>query len=871
MWPWTGICNLDFEKLSEIRGVDISVTLLPMKLSTTLPETTLAVPMVAAFSLLSAASLFSQSAILDPVGVEFFESKIRPMLAEHCYKCHSQDSEKVKGGLLLDTREASLRGGDTGAAVVPGDLGKSLLITAISYHDDSLQMPPKYQLEDSVIEDFRKWIEMGAPDPREPEDSDKITSTIDIAAGREFWAYRKPEQRKVPEFPAESWPVTDIDSFIYSALREAKLEPVADADPATLLRRLYFDIIGLPPKPAQVEAFIKSCAEDQPAAVAAVVDELLDSPQFGERWGRHWLDIARYAESNGRDANIVFYPQAWRYRDYVINSFNDDKPYDIFLCEQIAGDQMTSPDNQRRAEQIIGTGFLAIGPKNLNAKSEEQFRADLVDEQIDTLGKAMLGTTISCARCHDHKFDPIPQSDYYSMAGIFQSSDTKFGTYSSVQNRHASELIQLPIQESEFAFKPLSPAEMQAKENKLRIARESINEIKGELFRARQSGKEGPDPTQRRKLLQLNHLITMLETELKTYDKAGNPIALAMGVADSETISDAKFLVRGEVGLAKNTVPRGFLQVLSGEEAMKPLSDEVSGRLELAQWIASPENPLAARVMVNRVWMHLMGNGIVTSVDNFGATGNRPSHPELLDHLALQFINCGWSVKHLIREIVLSRTYQLSSDFDNAAFNIDPDNALHWRANRRRLDAESLRDSILAISGNLDLEPPYGSVITEQSLNLRSGGSADILGFEAKSPHRSVYLPIVRNQVPASLSIFDFADPSMSVGKRETTTVPSQALFLMNSDFVLKQSEAMAQRLIDHENLNHGEEVTTAFYHVYGRPPSEEEMRKANIYFKMFLEMKRQEPRRDRDADYHDALSTFCQSLFASADFLYLK
>ncbi|MEM7011894.1 MAG: PSD1 and planctomycete cytochrome C domain-containing protein [Verrucomicrobiota bacterium] len=794
----------------------------------------------------------------------FFETKIRPALVKHCYECHSQESEKAKGGLLLDTRDAILRGGDTGAALVPGDPDKSLMIAAIAYEDSSLEMPPKYKLEDAVIADFRKWIEMGAPEPRESNATGFITSVIDIEAGREFWAYKKPQQANVPQFPAGSWPVTDIDRYIYKGLREANLEPVADADPATLLRRLHYDLIGLPPSPEQVVAFTKSYAKDKAAAVAAAVDELLASPQFGERWGRHWLDIARYAETNGKDVNVVFYPEAWRYRDYVIKSFNEDKPYDVFLTEQIAGDLMPAKSDEDWAENLVGTGFLALGSKQLNLKSEKQFRYDLVDEQIQTLGKAMLGTSISCARCHDHKFDPIPQSDYYAMAGIFLSSNTWYGTYSSVQNRHATKLIELPVQDSEHAFEPLSAEGLEDKRTQLSRARQRMRELV-------QARNQNPGQVDRQQLLRLNHVITMLETELNTYDANGNPIALAMGVTDSDNISDSAFLVRGEVALAKDSVPRGFLQVLSDEEAIEPLAEDSSGRLELARWIASPENPLTARVMVNRVWMHLMGDGIVTSVDNFGATGSKPSHPELLDHLALQFVAEDWSVKKLIREIVLSRTYQLSSTFESTAFTTDPENALRWRADKRRLDAESLRDSLLAISGALELEPPYGSVIAVQSRNLFSGGTADIYGFEFTSPHRSVYLPIVRKQVPDSLDIFDFADPSTSVGKRETTTVPSQALFLMNSDFVRDQAEAMAHRLIDNEDIEKRHQGVAAFYFVYGRPPSKDETRKSSAFFVKSMEFASQEVGDDRDAAYREALTNFCHALLTSADFLYIN
>ena len=806
----------------------------------------------------------------DAAGIEFFESKIRPALAEHCYKCHSQDAKKVKGGLLLDTRDAGLHGGDSGAAIVPGKLDDSLLITAISYDDSSLEMPPKYKLEEDVIADFREWIEMGAPDPRTSDDNEgeAITSTINVGEGRKFWAYQHPQQPAVPQFPGDAWPRTDIDQFIYEGLQSAKLEPVADADPKSLLRRLFFDIIGLPPRPQQVDAFSKAYAENPQAAHEAIVDGLLASPQFGERWGRHWLDVARYSESNGKDVNVL-YPEAWRYRDYVISSFNDDKPYDVFLKEQLAGDQMSSPDKQERAQQVIATGFLAMGPKSLNAMSTRQFRFDLVDEQIETLGKAMLGTTISCARCHDHKFDPIPQSDYYAMAGIFLSSDTWFGTSRAVQNRHASELIELPVGDEEYAFRPLSTGELIDKEYQLHQARERLTELQAEAREARQAGEQDSAQNQRQRL-QLTNVIGVLQTELNTYDEDGKPIALAMGVTDSDNIFDAQILVRGEEEQAKGRVPRGFVQVLCDEDTSGPLPTDASGRLQLAQWIASPENPLTARVMVNRVWMHLMGSGIVASVDNFGATGQKPSHPELLDHLALQFIAEDWSVKKLIREMVLSRTYQLSSEFESTAFTTDPENALHWRAGKRRLDAEAMRDAILTVSGTLELEPPYGSVIAQQSRNLLGGRFADIEGIDTESPHRSVYLPIVRTQVPDSLELFDFADPSMVMGQRESTTIPSQALFLMNSEFVRAQSEAMARRLIENDDIKQGQKAVAAFYLVYGRPPSEEEMRKTGIFFKKFYEMAKQETDNEREAGYK-ALTNFCQSLFASAEFLYLN
>ena len=815
-------------------------------------------------ALLPATVTFAQN---DTSGHDFFESKIRPALVEHCYECHSQDAKKIKGGLLLDTRDASLHGGDSGAAVVPGKLNDSLLITAISYADSSLEMPPKYKLDDEVIADFRKWIEMGAPDPRESSDTEKITSSIDIEAGRNFWAYQLPEPSQAPDFPADAWPRSDIDRYLYAGLKQARLEPAPDADPATLLRRLYFDLIGLPPLPKQVDAFIKACEQDRPAAVAEVVDELLASPQFGERWGRHWLDVARYAESNGKDSNAL-YPEAWRYRDYVIDSFNADKPYDQFIIEQIAGDQMSSPDKHERAQQVIATGFLAIGPKSLNAMSSRQFRFDLVDEQIETLGKAILGTTVSCARCHDHKFDPIPQSDYYAMAGIFLSSDTWFGTSSAVQNRHASELIELPVSDDQHAFQPLSEYQLLEKEYQLIQARERIEEVRQEAREARQNGTDISAQAQRQ-ILQLTNIIGALRTELGNYDEDGKPIALSMGVTDADNIFDAQILVRGEEEQPRDRVPRGVVQVLHPADEAPVIPEDSSGRLELAQWMASEQNPLTARVMANRVWHHLMGKGIVSSVDNFGATGQEPSHPELLDHLALSFVDDGWSVKSLIRDIVTSRSYQISSTFDSTAFTVDPENKLHWRADKRRLDAESLRDSILAISGTLDLDAPYGSIVSQASRNLLGGRFTDTSALELENRNRSVYLPIIRTRVPDALELFDFADPSLVMGARETTTVPSQALYLMNSEFILQQSEQMARSLIQNEAIPKGQKGIAAFYRVYSRPPTAEEMSKASAFYQRFVELAKEGTDNPNEAAFK-ALTNFCQSLFSSADFLYV-
>jgi hypothetical protein len=807
--------------------------------------------------------------------IEFFESKIRPALVEHCYDCHSAGAEKIKGGLRLDTRESTLRGGDSGHAVVPGKPDESLLITAIRHEDSTMEMPPKYKLEADVIADFEKWIAMGAPDPRAGEPSgqaesmEKYSSTIDVEKGREFWAYQPPQISPLPPVSDPSWPRTDLDHHILANLDAAGIKPSPESDPRTLLRRLSFDLIGLPPATEQVERFVEAWGADSEVAWRAKVDELLDSPRFGERWGRHWLDVARYAESTGKEANAL-YPYAWRYRDYVIDAFNADKPYDQFIREQIAGDLLPHTSDAERAEQLVATGFLAIGTKSLNDRNNRQFRFDLVDEQIDTASRAVLGTTVACARCHDHKFDPIPMSDYYALAGIFLSSDTFFGTAQTAQSRHNTDLVTLPVADTSTPIEPLSLGDLIELQFQLEQRQKDIRDQTAQAAELRRSGDS--DGAQRITLgmLRIRSDIGLLESRIDRFDESGQPLALAMAMQDSAEPFDSQLLIRGEEDNATaERVPRGFVQVIhTGDE--EPIPADQSGRLQLAQWMTSPENPLTARVMANRVWHWLFGAGLVTSVDNFGSTGQTPSHPALLDHLAIGFVEKGWSVKELIREIVLSRTYRQSSDFNEAHFLKDPDNRLLWRATPRRLGAEQIRDSILAISGSLDTDRPVGSPVAKAGDGFVGRTVRDQASLTAESDHRSVYLPIVRDLVPESLELFDFADPSLMTGSRETTTVPSQALYLMNSDFILRNAGAMAERLTGELGLRGAALGQTAFQMTYSRPPTAEEARKTSAYFDRFLTTAKQTGMNEAEAR-RLALVTFCQSLLSSAEFRYLN
>ncbi len=845
--------------------------------------------------------------------LKFFETKIRPVLVQECYSCHSSKTGNAKGGLRLDSEQLTHLGGSSGPAVVPGDLSESLLYNAISYQDFS--MPPKAKLPQAVIDDFRTWIEMGAPDPRKTEIV-KLNSTItaeDIdEAKHNFWAYQKPVSPVVPKVANTSWPRSDIDRFVLAELEQASLVPAVDATPEKILRRLCFDLIGLPPSLEQIEYFNRHYAADPQKTIEYVVDRLLDMPQFGERWGRHWLDVARYAESNGREVNMTF-PHAWRYRDYVIDSFNHDKPYDRFLQEQLAGDLLSAKTDAEWTTNLVATGFLAIGPKSLSERNPVQFAADLADEQLDTVTRVVLGTSVACARCHDHKFDPIPQSDYYSLVGIFASTETYFGVPASpfgslggIQNRQPSNLIQLPVDDAN----PFDPSYSQEELDSM--SREII-ETRQSLAESRRSQRDGTtSQTAIQNLIRSQARMESLSSLIGSVDKNGRPLSFCMGVQDSSTPQDVRVLVRGEIESPANVAMRGVPQVLSNSPWT--VAANSSGRLELARWISSADHPLTARVMVNRVWQHTLGSGIVRSTEDFGSTGQPPTHPQLLDHLAIQFTRSGWSTKSLIRSIVTSRVYRMASTFDAEKFEQDPDNKLLWRANPRRLDAEAIRDSMLFVSGKIDLDRPRASEVAKVGYTaVRDGnlfnigqmmamsGNPDSVrdtaqqGFRRPSmidrmrrfagagmrgmygagagaservdmveaTYRSIYLPIVRDQLPRSLEVFDFAEPSMVIGTRESSNTPNQALYMMNNPFVLEASRNLATRVSEHAGLL-DEQIDQAFLFTFGRRPK---LTERDAVHQFAVEYGRDLPQREKNSA---TLVGICQSLLASAEFRYL-
>ncbi|KAF0180900.1 MAG: hypothetical protein FD161_618 [Limisphaerales bacterium] len=841
----------------------------------------------------------------SPEEVAFFESKIRPVLVEKCYKCHATgEGNKIKGGLALDTKEGIRKGGDGGPAVVPGDTKRSLLLEAIRYTKNDLQMPPEKdggKLSDAVIKDFERWIQTGAADPRTGGAVAK--KEYDGSKAKDHWAYQPPKKSPVPAVKNTAWPRTDIDRFVLASLESKDLAPVSDAGKLTLLRRVYFDLIGLPPTFDEVNAFLDDKSADP---FANVVDKLLASPQFGERWGRHWLDVARYAESTGKDVNTA-YPHAWRYRDYVIASFNADKPYDRFVREQVAGDLLPSGNDKQKAEQLVATGFLAIGSRGLNEQNPRQFHMDVADEQIDALSQAFLGTTIACARCHDHKFDPISQKDYYALAGIFTSTETRYGTTQGVQNRRPSELIELPKGANAPTLGRTMSSEERARQEK-QLA-EKRSELRDLFMPA--PGQKGKGPQQdndpRRTLDRLRLLAEtgQLESRLKQYDTAtGAEKALAMGVLDlpatrtSEgvatvrrfaegriggsrptefsAIGDASLYTRGDVSKPAELVARAFPVALTHSTPPR-IPTYASGRKELAEWLTTSMNPLTARVYVNRAWHWLLGQGIVDSPDNFGTTGGKPSNPALLDTLAVRFMENGWSTKKLVREIVLSHAYQLSSAHDERNHVADPENTLNWRMSPRRLDAECLRDAMLAVGGTLDLKPPLASVVlTMGDLPIDGPNRFGVSDAQlnADVTHRSVYLPIVRDRVPETLALFDFPEASLVSGSRETTSVPSQALFMLNSDFVADCAGDLARRVTGWKPsaaaadtaAQFRERVNVAYWLAFTRPPSGKETQAATDYFAKFTGGKPATP-----ALTAAAWTSYCRALFASAEFRHLN
>ncbi len=1091
----------------------------------------------------------SNAAVASEAGVEFFEKKVRPILVENCYKCHSEESGKRKGGLLLDRREGWHVGGDTGPAIVPGNADESLVIEAVRYSNPDFEMPPKGKLSAGEIALLEQWVKMGSPDPRVGGSSLKPAKRgIDLEKGRKFWSFKPVEKPAVPKTKNEKWSFNDIDRFVLSKLEQEKLKPVANADRADWIRRVYFDLIGLPPTPAQIDGFVTNSTAD---AYEKVVDDLLASSHFGERWGRHWLDVARFAESSGGGRTLLF-PDAWRYRDYVIKAFADDKPYDQFVREQIAGDLLPHESMADKTEHLIATAYLTLGPTNYERQDKKVLETDVVDEQLDSIGKGLLGLTFGCARCHDHKFDPISTKDYYAMAGILMSTQTmvhsnvsrwvetplplpaaeeaKFKKHEALMAALQSQVTDLkkdlnmvaplkpvavkdlpgivvddvdavkvgkwkdsthfkayvgkgyihdentgkgkktltfspkvqdkgwyevrlsythgesrsdkvpvtifsldgeqvvyvnqqeaapvgdrfvslgqyqfddndqwyvmvsnqgttghvtadavqllPMDEKKMANLP-DPDEVDRPElipfivtdiSKLRgivvddSAAKLIGEWKhsvhtppfvgksylhddkkgkgeksatfipdlpvagiyevrlshnsnvrrainapvtiksadgektirinqqdpakyGKLFRSLgkfrfEAGKKGSvtistDGTEGKNVIvdavqfipvgeaaekealvfkgaqkKLESELKKLTAELKKAKKGGKR-PLIMSVKDGKEAGDFFINIRGILSNRGPDVRRGFPEVATTDNSpVIPAGYKQSGRLEFAQWLSSAENPLMARVMVNRIWYWVFGKGLVSTLDNFGLTGEKPSHPELLDYLATDFVENGWSMKHLVREMVLSHTYRLGVSADEKNLTVDPENRMLWRMHRRRLDAESIRDAILVTSGKLDARPGGSSV---------KKGTTTEYGYAFTDNRRSVYTPVFRNQLLELFEAFDFANPNQVSGGRNTSTIATQALYFMNHPFVIEKSHDAAKRLLAMKDLSEPARINLAYRETLGRMPGEREQKLASA----FVSSSSGSP-----AEQMERWAQFYQSLFGSLDFRYVN
>lgn len=771
--------------------------------------------------------------------LEFFEKIIRPLFTEQCYECHSSKTKELKGRLLLDSKAGWEKGGDSGPVIIPGDPGKSRLIQAVRHPDKALQKTPEHhKLTDRQITDLERWVTIGAPDPRtqplvfvtEPKPA------LDFNKARKFWSYQPLRDPPVPRVKESRWARTPVDHFILAKLEANRLKPNPDAEKGVLIRRATYDLTGLPPTPEEVHAFL---ADQSPNAFEKILDRLLASAAYGERWGRHWLDLVRYADTSGCNADVPI-PDAWRYRNYVIDSFNRDQPYDVFLREQIAGDLLPAKSEQQRREQIIATGYLAIS-RRFSSLAEEPHLT--FDDTIDNLGKTMLGLTLSCARCHDHKYDPVPTEDYYALYGIFSS--TRYSFPGTEIPRHSRNLI------------ALLPADRYEKD--IRAYEEKMTAI-DKVMDEHYARKVSLDTGKERNAADAAHKKTNDERDAliksgPTYDRA---YAAVEGVP-----ANARIQLKGNPLKLGREVPRGFLQILGGQQL--PASEAGSGRRQLADWLADPKNPLTARVMVNRIWLYHFGHGLVRTPNDFGARGQPPSHPELLDYLASRFIAGGWSIKAMHRQLMLSHVWQMSTADDPAAALKDPDNRWLWKFNRRRLDAEEIRDAMLAVSGTLDRTPGGPHPFKPEWEWRYTQHKPFVDDFE--SNRRSIYLLQQRIRPQPILGVFDGTDANAATGQRPLSTTAIQALFMMNDPLAHQQAERFAERLLATVGTT-ASRIHQAYELAFSRPPAEDELRDGEKYLSA---MEQKFGSANLPAEKHRAAwASYCRVIYSANEFIYV-
>jgi mono/diheme cytochrome c family protein len=907
----------------------------------------------------------------DPT--EFFEKKIRPVLVNNCRACHNP---KLKtAGLDLTSAEGFVQGGQSGPVVVEGKPESSRLIKVVGY-GEALKMPPAAKLKEEEIADLSAWVKMGAVWPgvaaAAPAPTVRAQSREFTAAEKSFWAFQPVKDPTLPSVRNQGWVQTPLDRFVLAKLEEKGLKPSSPADKITLLRRATFDLTGLPPTEKETRAFLADQSKD---AFRKVVERLLASPRYGERWGRHWLDVARYADSTGNDEDHR-YPYAWRYRDYVIDAFNRDLPYDQFVREQLAGDLLPSPDGRPVNERgIVATGLLALGPKALAQKDKTKMMYDIYDEQVDVVSKAFMGITVSCARCHDHKFDPILTRDYYSMIAIFANTRDfgvldgvskmlfrplapkaeyeRFKAYERKVGQAELAVQDLTDRERDNYIKQLSPrlADYMAAAQRVYLGGEKLADVAGEkslkedvlrkwvtylrptpesrphlnewrsapvekladvagiyqarfeeraakwertmsAYRARSRKmltEKNMPPPERPQFeaatdpfffdvyfgdgpfavpeaeqdqvfgMEARQQLAKLRKELAELKSAAPPEpAMACAVEEGDPVNQ-KVFIRGDYNSPGEDAPKGFPKILT-VSATQPPVESGSGRGRLADWLARPDHPLTARVMVNRIWQWHFGEGIVRTPDNFGKMGERPTHPELLDYLASRFVESGWSIKAMHRTIMLSSAYQMASQTGDAVVESDPENRLFSRFNRQRLDVEEIRDGMLAIDGTIDLT--MGGTL-QKGFGTDKENSADRLSLNPeKLRRRTVYLPLRRANLPTLLNLFDFGDATTVTGKRALTNVAPQALFMMNSDFVTERALNLAQSLSKRE-AEPARRMEGVYWSILDRQPSAGEVDAGLTYIDNFRK------KFERVSEL-DAWQSFCRILLASDDFIYV-
>lgn len=784
---------------------------------TAIPVRSLFVTLIA---LVTSANTVNADDSLNADDLAFFETRIRPVLVEHCYECHSADSKILRGGLLVDSRDPFRKGGDSGPAFVPGNPSDSLLIKSLRH--ETYEMPPKGKLPDNVIADFTEWIQKGAPDPRAQATQGKL-KPVDWEAAARHWAFNPVTEPVPPDVQPASeiqndWMSNPIDRFILARLQAEGFRPAPQADKRTLIRRATFDLTGLPPTPQEVNDFL---ADESSDAFAKVVDRLLSSPHYGERWGRHWLDLVRYADSNGADENHGL-PNSWRYRDYVIRKFNEDLPLDQFIVQQLAGDLLPAPEDEKAAGDLItATGMLVIGPKMLAEQDKDKMIIDIVDEQVDNVSRTMLGLTMGCARCHDHKFDPLAARDYYALAGIFYSTKT-------MANR---DFV------SQWLERPLPSKDIEARRAAHQTA---IDQAKAELERLNKEAAASD------MIKAQQAVVEKLEKEMPAFEQV-------MAVTEG-TPTDLPVHLRGNhLAPGPDKIARTMPSILTRTLPAPAIAPEKSGRLEFAQWLVSPQQPLTSRVMANRIWMWHFGKPLMKSPSNFGLQSEPPTHPELLDWLAQELIRRKWSLKDMHRLIMLSSTWQMASSGSPEDEERDPENRFWRRANRRRLEAEPVRDSILFVGNQLDPQ--------------LFGAPA-----ETDAKRRAIYISINRAALYEMFSTFDYVETDNHIEQRPVTIVPSQALFMMNSPMVFESAKSLAGSVLSQSSSDPAADQTpllnVVFEKLFARQAQPAEVERSLQFLQEAEQLLSNVP--DAAERRLQTWAALCRSLMASNEFVYV-